>query len=223
MTITVFIRYQLDPFRRAEFEAYAKRWHDIIPRCGGDLIGYWMPHEGTNNIAFALISFESLAAYEAYRAKLRGDKEGMANFQTAEQGKFILAEDEALGGGFREVGAALVVGAERRAVALVGGEACEPDQAPRHVARALVREEVADQVAAAARNDVVPALRVRLELGAAKRIELVADEARHGHAATLFGWCVILSENRYPPRIKCGAGFFGITHEPIPERPAPPR
>ena len=56
---------------RAEFEAYAKRWHDIIPRCGGDLVGYWMPHEGTNNIAFALISFESLAAYEAYRAKLR--------------------------------------------------------------------------------------------------------------------------------------------------------
>ena len=73
MTITVFIRYQLDPFRRAEFEAYAKRWHDIIPRCGGDLVGYWMPHEGTNNIAFALISFESLAAYEAYRARLRGD------------------------------------------------------------------------------------------------------------------------------------------------------
>jgi len=63
MTVTCFIRYQIDPFRRAEFEAYAKRWHDIIPRCGGDLIGYWMPHEGTNNIAFALISCESLAAY----------------------------------------------------------------------------------------------------------------------------------------------------------------
>ncbi|MBV8838237.1 MAG: NIPSNAP family protein [Alphaproteobacteria bacterium] len=93
MTVTCFIRYQIDPFRRAEFEAYAKRWHDIIPRCGGDLIGYWMPHEGTNNIAFALISFPSLAAYEAYRAKLRGDKEGMANFQTAEAGKFILAEE----------------------------------------------------------------------------------------------------------------------------------
>jgi hypothetical protein len=93
MTVTVFIRYQLDPFRRADFEAYAKRWMEIIPRCGGDLVGYWMPHEGTNNIAFALISFESLAAYEAYRARLRGDKEGMANFQFAEQGKFILAEE----------------------------------------------------------------------------------------------------------------------------------
>jgi len=93
MTITVFIRYQLDPFARADFEAYAKRWHGIIPRCGGDLIGYWMPHEGTNNIAFALISFESLAAYEAYRARLRGDADGLANFQSAEQGKFIVAEE----------------------------------------------------------------------------------------------------------------------------------
>ena len=55
MTVTVFIRYQLDPFKRAEFEAYAKRWLTIIPRCGGNLLGYWMPHEGTNNIAMALM------------------------------------------------------------------------------------------------------------------------------------------------------------------------
>ena len=65
MAVTVFIRYQLDPFKRAMFEDYAKRWLSIIPRCGGDLIGYWMPHEGTNNIAFALISFESLAPMKA--------------------------------------------------------------------------------------------------------------------------------------------------------------
>jgi hypothetical protein len=93
MTITVFIRYQLDPFRRSAFEAYAKRWLEIIPRCGGDLIGYWMPHEGTNNIAFALISFESLAAYEAYRARIRADKDGRENFEFAEREKFILAEE----------------------------------------------------------------------------------------------------------------------------------
>ena len=93
MTVTVFIRYQLDPFKRAEFEAYAKRWLTIIPRCGGDLLGYWMPHEGTNNIAMALISFDSLAAYEAYRARLRTDPEGNANFQSAEAGRFILAEE----------------------------------------------------------------------------------------------------------------------------------
>ena len=72
MTVTVFIRYQLDPFKRAMFEEYSKNWLTIIPKCGGDLIGYWMPHEGTNNIAFALISFDSLAAYESYRARLAG-------------------------------------------------------------------------------------------------------------------------------------------------------
>ena len=93
MPVTVFIRYQLDPFKRAQFEQYAKRWLSVIPRCGGDLIGYFMPHEGTNNIAFALISFESLAAYERYRARLREDDEGMANFSFAEEQKFILAEE----------------------------------------------------------------------------------------------------------------------------------
>jgi len=93
MTVTVFIRYQLDPFRRHAFEAYAKRWRDIIPKCGGDLVGYWMPHEGTNNIAHALISFDSLAAYEAYRARLRADPDGVANFKFAEDQRFILAEE----------------------------------------------------------------------------------------------------------------------------------
>jgi NIPSNAP len=93
MTVTVFIRYQLDPFKRAKFEDYAKRWLSIIPGCGGDLVGYWMPHEGTNNIAFALISFESLAAYEQYRARLRNDREGMENFNFAEEHKFILSEE----------------------------------------------------------------------------------------------------------------------------------
>ena len=93
MTITVFIRYQLDPFRRDQFEQYARSWQAIIPRNGGELVGYWMPHEGTNNIAFALISFESLGAYEAYRARLRKDAEGSANFQFAEKERFILAEE----------------------------------------------------------------------------------------------------------------------------------
>ena len=93
MAVTVFIRYQIDPFKRAMFEEYARRWLGIIPRCGGDPLGYWMPHEGTNNIAFALISFDSLAAYEAYRARLRADKEGVANFNFAEKNKFILAEE----------------------------------------------------------------------------------------------------------------------------------
>ncbi|CEJ12024.1 hypothetical protein BN1110_02320 [bacterium YEK0313] len=93
MTVTVFIRYQIDPFKREAFEAYARNWLRIIPRFGADLLGYWMPHEGTNNIAFALMSFESLAAYENYRARLRTDEEGRANFEMAERERFILSEE----------------------------------------------------------------------------------------------------------------------------------
>ena len=93
MAVTCFIRYQLDPFKRAQFEEYSRRWLKIIPRCGGELVGYFMPHEGTNNIAYAQISFDSLAAYEAYRARIRADEAGAAAFRSAEQGKFILAEE----------------------------------------------------------------------------------------------------------------------------------
>jgi hypothetical protein len=35
MTITCFIRYQIDPFQRAAFKEYAHNWGRIIPRCGG--------------------------------------------------------------------------------------------------------------------------------------------------------------------------------------------
>jgi hypothetical protein len=90
--ITVFIEYRIDPFQRAAFEAYAQRWFGIIPRCGGALVGYWMPHEGTNDVAFGLISFDSLAAYETYRAALRADADGVKNFATAESQRFILTE-----------------------------------------------------------------------------------------------------------------------------------
>jgi NIPSNAP len=93
MTVTCAIRYVLDPFKREAFETYARRWLTIIPACGGDLIGYFMPHEGTNNIAHALISFPSLAAYEAYRARLRQDKDAMENFRFAEEQKCILVEE----------------------------------------------------------------------------------------------------------------------------------
>ena len=93
MTITCFIRYQVDPFQREAFRAYAQRWLEIIPRCGGDLLGYWLPHEGTNDIAWGLIGFESLAAYEAYRARLKADAEGRANFAFAQENRFILREE----------------------------------------------------------------------------------------------------------------------------------
>ena len=91
--LTVFIRYQIDPFKRNQFEEFAKRWLSIIPACGGNCLGYWMPHEGTNNIAFGLISFPSLAEYESYRARIKADRDGSSNFQFAEHNKFILAEE----------------------------------------------------------------------------------------------------------------------------------
>ena len=93
MTVTCFIRYVIDPFQREAFEAYARNWLSIIPACGGDLVGYWAPHEGTDNIAQALISFESLAAYEAYRARLKADPAGAANFALAQEKRFILSEE----------------------------------------------------------------------------------------------------------------------------------
>ena len=92
MTVTCCIRYVIDPFQREAFEAYAKAWGPIIPAAGGDLLGYFLPHEGTNNVGLALISFESLAAYEIYRARLRQDAAAMANFRFAQEKKFILEE-----------------------------------------------------------------------------------------------------------------------------------
>jgi NIPSNAP len=92
-TVTCCIRYTLDPFKRASFETYAKNWLAIIPRCGGDLVGYWMPHEGTDNIALAMISFDSLASYEKYRARLRSDQAAMKNFAFAQEERFVLSEE----------------------------------------------------------------------------------------------------------------------------------
>jgi NIPSNAP len=93
MTITCFIRYQIDPFQRAAFARYAHAWGRIIPRCGGHLVGYFLPHEGSNDIAWGLIAFDSMAAYERYRATLRADDEGKANFEMAQSMRFILREE----------------------------------------------------------------------------------------------------------------------------------
>ncbi|HEV1284595.1 MAG TPA: NIPSNAP family protein [Bryobacteraceae bacterium] len=47
MKITCFIRYEIDPFQRDAFKKYAENWGRIIPRLGGHLVGYFLPHEGT--------------------------------------------------------------------------------------------------------------------------------------------------------------------------------
>ena len=93
MKITCFIRYRIDPFKKEAFRHYAQRWLAIIPRCGGDLLGYYLPWEGTNDVAWGLIGFDSLAAYEAYRARLKADPEARENFAFAQSERIILREE----------------------------------------------------------------------------------------------------------------------------------
>jgi hypothetical protein len=93
MNITCVIRYQIDPFQREEFKKYAENWGRIIPRCGGHLIGYFLPHEGTNDVAWGLIAFDSLASYEAYRMRLKSDPEARENFALVQNKRLILREE----------------------------------------------------------------------------------------------------------------------------------
>jgi hypothetical protein len=93
MPITCFIRYEIDPFQRDAFRRYAENWGRIIPRLGGRLLGYFLPHEGTNYEAWGLVGFDSLADYEAYRLRLKEDEEALANFQFAREKRFILREE----------------------------------------------------------------------------------------------------------------------------------
>ena len=95
MKVTCFIRYEIDPFQRDAFKQYADTWARIIPRSGGDLVGYFLPYEGTNNVAWGLIAFDNLAGYEAYRARLKADPEGRANFAFAQEKRLILREERA--------------------------------------------------------------------------------------------------------------------------------
>ena len=93
MTITCVIRYQIDPFQRALFRKYAENWGRIIPRCGGHLVGYFLPYEGTNDVGWGLIAFDSLAAYERYKTRLKSDPDALENFAMAETNRLILHEE----------------------------------------------------------------------------------------------------------------------------------
>lgn len=93
MTITCFIRYEIDPFRKDAFVDYARNWGRAIPRCGADLVGYFAPHEGSATTAYGVYNIDSLAAYEAYRSRLAADPLGKENYEFARREKFILRED----------------------------------------------------------------------------------------------------------------------------------
>jgi len=93
MTITCVIRYQIDPFQLDIFKKYAENWGRIIPRCGGHLVGYFLPYEGTNDVAWGIIAFDSLKSYETYRARLKEDPEARENFAMAYTARVILREE----------------------------------------------------------------------------------------------------------------------------------
>ena len=90
--ITCCIQYTIDPRQIGAFEDYATRWPPIIERCGGMLVGYYLPKEGANNYALALIDFNSLADYEAYRRRLLDDPDARQNVADAMHTGCILVE-----------------------------------------------------------------------------------------------------------------------------------
>jgi NIPSNAP len=91
--ITCFIKYEIDPFKAREFETYARNWGKVIPQCGVDLVGYFGPHEGSATTAYGVYNIDSLAAYEAYRARLADTQKGRENYEFARAERFILKED----------------------------------------------------------------------------------------------------------------------------------
>src|SRR6266496_2651404 len=95
--ITLSIRYTIDARKRQDFERYARALGGIIPRCGGDLVGYWLPTKlaGPTNSALALINFPTLAAYEQYRERLAKDNDNIDGVRQADESGCILVEDRA--------------------------------------------------------------------------------------------------------------------------------
>ena len=90
--ITCVIRYELDPNKVNAFAEYARNWGQAIPRCGADLLGYFAPYEGSATTAYGIYTVENLAAYEAYRTRLKDDPIGRENFALARREAFIRRE-----------------------------------------------------------------------------------------------------------------------------------
>jgi NIPSNAP len=89
--ITCYLKYIIDPYKVKEFEAYAKLWIPLVIKFGGTHHGYFLPHEGANNIAYALFSFSSLADYEKYRSKIKNDDACIKAFEHASNTRCIVS------------------------------------------------------------------------------------------------------------------------------------
>jgi len=89
----------------------------------------------------------------------------------------LLAKNEALILRQCKVRTAIRVCAQPRTVGLVGSQGLKADQAPGLVVAAFMRQKVAQQMAAAAVNDMAPAARVVGNRLALKGIDVVENEA----------------------------------------------
>ena len=89
--ITCYLRYVIDPYKVDAFETYARMWIPLVNKFGGIHHGYFLPHEGANNIAVALFSFPSLAEYEVYRAKILKDPDCLKAFDHARETRCIIS------------------------------------------------------------------------------------------------------------------------------------
>jgi hypothetical protein len=89
--VTCHLKYIIDPYQLDAFEAYGKKWIELVNRLGGQHHGYFMPSEGASNIAFALFSFPSLADYEIYRNRMQTDPECLETFRIAQENKCIIS------------------------------------------------------------------------------------------------------------------------------------
>ena len=83
--ITCYLHYTIDGSKVKEFETYAKLWIPLVERFGGSHHGYFLPSEGASDVALALFSFPSLAAYETYRRDSFKDEDCKAAFAYADK------------------------------------------------------------------------------------------------------------------------------------------
>lgn len=89
--ITCILRYIIDPYKLQEFEHYGRLWIPLVQKFGGIHHGYFLPSEGANNVALAMFSFESMAAYETYRLASMQDAQCLAAFQYANDTRCIVS------------------------------------------------------------------------------------------------------------------------------------
>jgi NIPSNAP protein len=78
---TLCIRYKFNPDKLADIAQYFEDEQRVIERCGGKIVGYFLPTDfaGATDEAIGLIDIPSLAVYEDYRKRLVDDPEHKEN------------------------------------------------------------------------------------------------------------------------------------------------